>query len=76
MLYIIEAKDYQGDWSWRNFGSEVNRVMFDTLDEARQGIDRAVAAGYKLDNLQILFRSAGYGPTIVCRVIERGGVTL
>lgn len=74
-MYIIEAKDYQGNWSWRNFGSEVKRVMFDTLDEARQGVDRAVAAGYKLDNLQILFRSAGYGKVTI-RVIERGGVTL
>lgn len=76
MLYIIEAKDYQGEWSWRNFGSEVNRVMFDTLDEARQGIDRAVAAGYKLSDLQVVFMSMGYGPVRSCTVIERGGVTL
>lgn len=76
MLYIIEAKDYQGDWSWRNFGSEVNRVMFDTLEEARRAIDQAVKAGYKLNNLQILFRSAGCGPLIISRVVERGGVTL
>lgn len=74
-MYIIEAKDYQGDWSWRNFGSDVERVMFDTLDEAREAIRRAIAAGYKVDNLQILFRSAGYGKVTI-RAIERGGVTL
>lgn len=76
MLYIIEAMNCEGDWSWRNFNSDPDQGAFNTLDEARQGVERAVAAGRKLDDLQIVCQDGRQGPVTSYTVVERGGVTI